>query len=284
MQLKFQHIEPHPMLRPYIEKMWLFESSGRMPVDDLKLVVPNGSIKLAIAFRNGIVAAINGQLFSSKEQSISLTGLVDVPVTLDVEEDVATGTICVEFSPRGAYRFFHFSLDEIKNKIYPLNDVLGKISNQLEEQIANTESVKGKIFVLQQFLLKQLSLHKEDSIFEYCVEKIQSTQGKIAIKELEKKTGYSSRWLNMKFTDKIGASPKNLSSVTRFKQYYQAVASKDENPFLKNYYYDYYYDQADFIRTFKRFTGLTPTEFNYSKMLLEKNSIKSNTSDLYNPC
>ena len=95
---------------------------------------------------------------------------------------------------------------------------------------------------------------------------------------MEKKTGYSSRWLNMKFTDKIGASPKNLSSITRFKQYYQAVASKDENPFLKNYYYD----QADFIRTFKRFTGLTPTEFNYSKMLLEKNSKKSNTSDLYN--
>ena len=145
--------------------MWVFESSGRMPVDDLKLVVPNGSIKLAVAFRNGIVAAMNGQLFTSKEQSISLTGLVDVPVTLDVDEDVATGTICIEFSARGAYRFFHFSLDEIKNKIYPLNDVLGKISKQLEEQITNTESVERKIFVLQQFLLKQLSLHKEDPIF-----------------------------------------------------------------------------------------------------------------------
>src|SRR5450432_1678442 len=175
MQMQFHNIEPHPLLKTYIDKMWVFESSGRMPADDLKLVVPNGSIKLAVAFRNGIIAAINGQLFSSKEQSISLTGLVDVPVTLDVDEDVATGTICIEFSARGAYRFFHFSLDEIKNKIYPLNDVLGKISIQLEEQIANTESVKGKIFALQQFLLKQLTLHKEDPIFDYCVEKIQST-------------------------------------------------------------------------------------------------------------
>src|ERR1700730_15791264 len=117
MQMRFQNIEPHPLLKPYIEKMWVFESSGRMPVNDLKLVVPNGSIKLAVAFRNGIVAAINGQVFASKEKSISLTGLVDVPVTLDVDEDVATGTICVEFNPQGAYRFFHFSFDEIKNKI-----------------------------------------------------------------------------------------------------------------------------------------------------------------------
>jgi len=99
MQVKFQHIEPHPVLKPYIEKMWVFESSGRMPVDDLKLVVPNGNIKLTVAFRNGIVAAMNGQSFASKEQSISLTGLVDVPLTLDVDKDIATGTIGVEFSP-----------------------------------------------------------------------------------------------------------------------------------------------------------------------------------------
>src|ERR1700730_10610028 len=240
MQMRFQHIDPHPLLRGYIEKMWVFDSSGRMPVDDLKLVVPNGNIKLTVAFRNGIVAAMNGQLFASKEQSISLTGLVDVPLTLDVDEDVATGTIGVEFSPHGAYRFFHFSFDEIKNKIYPLNDILGNTSKRLEEQIANTESAERKIFVLQQFLLKQLSLHKEDSVFEYCVEKILSTKGKITIRELEKKTGYSGRWLNMKFTKKIGVSPKNLSSITRFKQYYQALTNGNENVFMKNDFYEYY--------------------------------------------
>lgn len=261
MQIKFQHIEPHPGLKPYIEKMWVFESSGKMPVEDLKLVVPNGNIKLTAAFRNGIVASMNGQSFASKELSLSLTGLVDVPLTLDVDEDVATGTIGVEFSPHGAYRFFHFSFDEIKNKIYPLNDILGKISKQLEEQIANTGPVERKIFLLQQFLLKQLSLHKEDSVFEYCVEKIQSSKGKITIKELEKKTGYSSRWLNMKFTSNIGTPPKNLSSIFRFKQCYQALTADNEKGFMKNDFYEYYYDQSHFIKTFKRYTGLPPARF-----------------------
>ena len=263
MQIQFQHIAPHPMLRPYIEKMWLFESSGRMPVDDLKLVVPNGNIKLAVAFRNGIVAAMNGKSFTSKEHSISLTGLVDVPVILDADEDVATGTIGVEFSPNGAYRFFHLSFDEIKNKIYPLNDILGRISKQLEEQIANTEPLERKIFLLQRFLLKQLSLHKEDLVFEYCIDRIQSSKGKITVKELEKKTGYSSRWLNMKFADKIGASPKNISSITRFKQYYQALTAGNENGFMKNDFYEYYYDQSHFIKTFKRYTGLSPARFEH---------------------
>jgi AraC-like DNA-binding protein len=261
MQMRFQNIEPHPLLKGYIEKMWVFESSGRMPVDDLKLVVPNGNIKLTVAFRNGIVAAINGRLFASKEQSISLTGLVDVPVILDVDEDVATGTLCAEFKPQGAYRFFRMPLNGIKNQIHPLNDILGNVAKQLEEKISNVESLESKVALLQQFLLKQFLLQEEDSIFEYCVAKIISSKGKITIKELEKKTGYSSRWLNMKFTDKLGISPKNLSTVIRFKQYYNAVANNDELSFMKNDFYDFYYDQSHFMKEFKRFTGLSYSGF-----------------------
>ncbi len=259
--MRLQNIEPHALLKSYIEKMWLFESSGKMPADDLKLVVPNGHIKLSVAFRNGIVAAVNGKSFTSKEQNISLTGLVDVPVIVDVEKDVATGTIVVEFNPQGAYRFFHLSLTEIKNQIHPLTDILGTIAKQLQEQISNVESVDGKVSLLQQFLLKQFSLQAEDNIFEYCIEKITSSKGKITIQELEKKTGYSSRWLNMKFKDKLGISPKNLSTIIRFNQYYNAIANNNEMDFMQNAFYDHYYDQSHFLKEFKRFTGLSHSGF-----------------------
>lgn len=259
--MRLKNIEPHPLLKGYIEKMWLFESIGKMPVDDLKLVVPNGHIKLSVAFRNGIVAKMNGKSFTSKEQNISLTGIVDVPVILDVDEDVATGTIVVEFNPQGAYRFFRFSLNEIKNQIHPLTDVLGTVAKQLEEQISNVESVEGKVTLLQHFLLNQFMQQAEDSIFEYCVAKITSSKGKITIKELEKKTGYSSRWLNMKFADKLGISPKNLSTIIRFNQYYNAVANNNEMDFMQNAFYDHYYDQSHFLKEFKRFTGLSHSGF-----------------------
>ena len=259
--MRLQNIKPHPLLKSYIEKMWLFESSGKMPVDDLKLIVPNGHIKLSVAFRNGIVAAMNGQLFTSKEQNISLTGLADVPVILDVEKDVATGTIVAEFNPQGAYRFFQISLREIQNQILPLTYILGTVARQLEEQISNAETVDGKVDLLQKFLLKQFTLQPEYSIFEYCVAKITSSKGKITIKELEKKTGYSSRWMNMKFTDKLGISPKNLATIIRFNQYYNAVANNKELDFMQNAFYDHYYDQSHFLKEFKRFTGVSHSGF-----------------------
>ena len=69
MSFEFRKISPHPLLAPYIEKMWVFGSSGRLPSDDMKLVVPNGNIKLPVAYSNGIVASMEGNIFRSKEHS-----------------------------------------------------------------------------------------------------------------------------------------------------------------------------------------------------------------------
>lgn len=240
--------------------MWFFECSGRMPVEDMKLIVPNGNLKLTLSYKNGIVAAINGNTFASKEHDITLTGLVDVPAILDVEEDTVTETIGIEFNPKGVYRFFHFPLNEIQNEIYSVKDVLGNTGKRLTEQVNNCTSRQQKISLLNQFLFNQLSLQSEDVIFEYCVEKIMSSNGRITIKELEKKTGYSSRWLNMKFNEKIGISPKNLATIIRFRQYYQSFVNGNEKSFFKNDFYELYYDQSHFIKDFKRFTGLPPTE------------------------
>lgn len=265
MSMQFQHIEVNPLLKKYVEKIWLFKSSGKIPMDDMKLVVPNGNLKLTISYQNGVVAAVKGKTFVSKEHDITLTGLIDVPLILDVDKDTTTETIGVEFSPQGAYRFFHFSLNEIQNQIHSVSDVLGNTGKQLIEQIENTESTQKKIAAVQLYLLKQLSLQQEDLIFEYCVEKIKLSKGTITVKELEKKTGYSSRWLNMKFIEKLGVSPKNLSSIIRFEQYYQAFVNGNEKSFFENDFYKLYYDQSHFIKAFKRFTGLPPTKFEKQK-------------------
>ena len=107
-------------------------------------------------------------------------------------------------------------------------------------------------------------MKNNDPVFDYCVHKIQSTNGRIQIKQLEKETGYSSRWLLTKFKDKVGISPKKLSSIFRFQKYYQALANKTENDFLQKEFYNYYYDQSHFIKEFKRFTGVPPVKFEAS--------------------
>ena len=262
--MQVKRIQPHPLLQGYIEKMWVFESSGKPLNEDMKLIVPNGLIKLVVPFKNGLSGKMHGWHHLSKENSITVIGMTDLPSIVESETDAPAGTIGVEFSPKGAYRFFHLKHVDIKNRIHPLTDLLGKVATQLEQRIGNTPVVNEKICILQQFLMELFLKQDNDQIFDFCVQRMIQTQGRITVKELEKQTGYSSRWLNMKFIERVGVSPKNLASILRFHHYYQTIVNDSELIFFQREFYNYFYDQSHFIKEFKRFTGITPTKFQHS--------------------
>src|SRR5262249_47708626 len=189
-------------------------------------------------------ASFDGKKVTSKEGSINFTGIVDIPLNIDAEKDVFTETIGIEFNPKGAYRFFQFNLSDVKNNVIQFDEIVGLPGKRLEEQIADIRTTAGKIEAVQQFLIKQLMSNSGDLIFEFCVDRLIASKGTITVKELEKKTGYSSRWLNMKFMDKIGVSPKNLASIIRFRECYKVFTSEGLKATDRNDYYQYFHDQS----------------------------------------
>ncbi len=261
---RFIPVEPHPLLKPYVAGMHVFESSGRLPAQDAKLIVPNANLKLTLTYRNGIVASVNDKTFIQKENELSLTGLIDAPVNLDPRDDAQTGTIIIELNPMGAYRLFRLSYAEVKNQIVMLPDLVGNRVAELQAQLADAEGVKMKIQLLQNFLVRQLDKNAPDAIFDHCIGRISASKGLLTVAQLEKETGYSARWLNAKFSEHLGTGPKNLSEIIRFKQFYQVFSSGIEWQNLRTHIYEYYYDQSHFIRAFKRFTGYTPTDLQNS--------------------
>lgn len=262
MNMRLQHIEPTPEIAPYIWKMWIFESSGPLPSDDMKLIVPNGRVKLVVPYKNGLNGTIIGQYnHISTEHQVTLIGICDSPSIVDTVHNAPSGTIGIEFSPVGAYRFFRLRQSELKNKILPLEDVLGKTAAELQQCLGNTPGLRDKVHLLQQFLVRLFRQTPRDEILDFCLQTITAANGSTTVRELEKLTGYSSRWLNMKFDDKVGLSPKSLTSLTRFQYYYQAIAGEKQQVLHQKDFYDHYYDQAHFIKEFRRFTGLSPQRF-----------------------
>lgn len=261
---RFSPVTPHPLLSPYIAKMYVFESSGRLPALDRKLIVPNANFKLTLTCRNGIVAQIAGKPFTQRENVVSLTGLIDTPVLLDPQEDTRTGTIIVEFNPSGAYRLFHLSYRELQNQIADLTDLIGNRLNGLQSQLAEAPTLNLKLQLLQNFLIKQLEKGVPDPIFDFCINRIVCSKGLITVAQLEKETGYTSRWLHKKFLEHLGTGPKNLAEIVRFRQFYEVFSTGVKFQHLKDHIYNFYHDQSHFIRAFKRFTGATPTELQNS--------------------
>jgi AraC-like DNA-binding protein len=261
---QFIPVAPHPLLNPYIAKMCVFESSGRLPAAERKLIVPNANFKLTLTYCNGIEARIGDKTFVQSENKLSLTGLIDSPVILDPKEDAQTGTIIIEFNPQGAYRFFRLSYAEIKNQIVEMDDLIGSRAEELQSQLADANTAAQKLQILQDFLIKLLEKTAPDPIYDYCINRISYARGLVSVAQLEKETGYSSRWLHAKFSEHLGTGPKNLAEIVRFKQFYHAYSTGAQWQGLKQHIYHYYHDQSHFIRAFKRFTGTTPTELQNS--------------------
>ena len=259
MSIVFRLFPVHPQLTGFIEKIWVFESSCRLPGNDLKLIVPNARPLMLIPYRNGLVGKMGGKEYVSLENKLTLIGICDKSAIVDSQTDSATGSIGIEFSPLGFYRFFHIHLKDIKNDLNYLTDILGTSAKNIEQQITDTASIDEKVELIQTYLLCLFKMKEEDSVFGYCVKQIETSYGSINIKQLEKLTGYSSRWLNIKFEEKLGMSPKNFSSIIRFQNYYKAIISDNYKFRIKRPYYNQYYDESHFIKDFKRFTGMPPS-------------------------
>ncbi len=254
MQLQtFKIIEP---LKESIEKIWLYKSDERLEEDDLKMIVPNGRIKLIIPFNDVLTKTGSFEVYSVGNR-IFLIGIIEVPRIINDQKQNPSGTIGIEFNPAAAYRFFSLDFAGIVNNIIPLSNISGKEVSDLEKALSHASSPEIKADMLQQFLLLQMK-ETEDTVFGHCIRKIESVKGQITMSELEKSTGYTSRWLNMKFKQRLGISPKNFAGIIRFYDIYKSLSNNPFRLFSQKGFYDLYHDQSHFIRDFKKFAGMPP--------------------------
>jgi len=249
----FPIIEP---LKESIEKIWLFTSENSVGEDDLKMIVPNGRIKLIIPFNDVLTRTGTSEIYSAGNR-IFLVGIIEAPRVVNDQKQNPSGTIGVEFNPAFAYRFFPLDFAGITNNIVLLSHIIGGEVNDLEQSLSLASTVEIKMDMLQQFLLKQMK-QEEDTVFSHCIQKIETAKGQITMSELEKAMGYTGRWLNMKFKERLGISPKNFAGIIRFNEIYKSLNTHPIRVFSQKEFYDLYHDQSHFIKDFKKFAGMPP--------------------------
>ncbi len=250
-------ITPVDELKPYIIKFWLVRNNNGF-INHGTLVAPNAKPKIIISFKNEISATDHKKSDRCKEGDICFIGVRDVPVILKsgVGE---TGSIGVEFRTEGAYRIFREPMSQLTNNLFSISDIYGNQGRILIEQVGNEDDPIKKINIVQNFLLKRLRKGGRDNRIYDC--SVSLLHGLSSVKELEKKTGYSSRYLAMLFKEYLGIPPKTLISIYRFQKFYKSANSLDLPGSTIASAYDLYYDQSHFIREFKRYTGFTPLQY-----------------------
>jgi len=259
MDIKF--VEPRPELRPYIESLWICDCPNGLPSTDRSIVAPNGCAKLVIPIENDIVSEADGRTQVSRASGLYLVGNRDSPTSLRSTAD-RTRFITIEFTPQGALPIFGVPMSDTTNGLWDADAVFAQWGRAVRQDLADIGETGQKIALIQDRLTAMLRANgRRNAIVDWCVDALRSAHGRIAVRELEFQTGYSRRHLSSLFGTYIGLPPSVLAGIFRFQKYYRAWAGGRPLDSLLPDLYEDYYDQAHFIKSFKRMTGCTPGRF-----------------------
>jgi AraC-like DNA-binding protein len=116
-------------------------------------------------------------------------------------------------------------------------------------------------FIREQLVTLLEKNRRDDHLIHFCVRSLELAEGRLSIRELERKTGYTRRYLEIVFRQYVGFSPKVLAGIFRFAKFYRKWAEVQSFQLLKDNLFDYYYDQSHFTKEFKKMTGYSPRRF-----------------------
>jgi AraC-like DNA-binding protein len=151
---------------------------------------------------------------------------------------------------------------ETTNRRFSADEVFAKWGRDVLEAVGNEAEISEKIDCLQGHLLSSLRPgHRRSAAADFCVNALQRTHGIVSIRELERQTGYSRRYLELLFKNHVGLPPKVLAGIFRFQKFYRKWATNCSFDELKEDLYEYYYDQSHFTKEFRKMTRFSPEQF-----------------------
>ncbi|HEX2959331.1 MAG TPA: helix-turn-helix domain-containing protein [Chitinispirillaceae bacterium] len=257
--MNFQIIQPAGFLKNYI-KNYCFMESSRCESDMMERVIPTENIQLMFHYRNPFIVYHPDTSITKQPRSI-ISGLSNS--FLDVTTNGEAGVVFISFYPTSACHFFRFPLSEIENQNLDLAEILGPEVRLVEELLYFATSLKEKVSVIENFLIKRYSpVHSHDSqLIWKAIEIIKMSNVPLNIAALSESLSTTTKTLERKFAQYLGKTPKQLIKLLRFQRVLHDFSCNKNFNLTEHAYNNGYFDQAHFIRDFKNFAGYTPGEF-----------------------
>lgn len=181
--------------------------------------------------------------------------------------------LIVVLQPAALFKLFAIPAFEVNNETIPFAELAGHAGRVLVEKVQSVSGNDETIAAIEDFLMKRLfeSSHN-DLIVSQSLQQIYVQKGRNSLAEMLKLIPATERQLERKFREHIGLSPKKFAAIVRFQYSLKKLKEIAPTANLTDVSYDCgYYDQSHLNNSFKKFTGLTPVEYQSNSNLLAVN-------------
>ncbi|XOV66791.1 MAG: DUF6597 domain-containing transcriptional factor [Fluviicola sp.] len=273
--LRFHKYAPDPKLRNYVHYYFVIShgTAQNFSKEQFHTNHPQGTFDLMFTLSGGV------QLENYKSESFQMKQIFVMAQQegyFNLKFDQNTHMLGVVFYAESFSKLFNLPLSELSNSGRQLTDDLSSDYQDFYDQLYHCKSDQERIHSLNQFIEKQLaqvdySFDKMDML----IRSIRNGKASDKIEDLARASNLSERTLQRKLKSSLGIGPKSFSKINRFKEVLVCISTHPEYDWQDLLFRFGYYDQAHFIKDFKRYTGKTPSEFlkttdDLSNLFLEK--------------
>ena len=245
------HLIPDQKIAEFVQGILVLEDH-----DVIKpLVLPlfaNGTPTLLFQTTKGKIS--NGTNY------LTLFGQTVFPDTLTLEGNYTM--IAYFFKPYALVSLFGISANELTNNPIDLNLLAPSIAKQLQEQLLNAGSTAAMLSLLDDYILHLITkIKSEIQIVRFATDTISVNPDKEVLVHIQRELHVTERTFQRMFERNVGISPNQYRRICQFNTAFHQLNKRNFRSLTDLALDNGYADQSHYIRTFKEFTNLTPTEY-----------------------
>lgn len=241
---------PPPSLTPWVQCYWVAQLPVSSTVEFSENLYPDGGTSLCIDFRPQELPLIHFNAYHQASKMHFSSGV---------------DRMGIRFQPGGAFQLLGLEMSALMGTEHSVDNFSPSKFRELQETLAATDNVRQRIWQFDDWLLQLAAqVNARQGVVQHLIQQIASTQESIEI--LSEKLPLSRRQLERKFQLEVGMAPAQIKHLQRIKHARTLISRQPDLPLTDIAVDAGFYDQAHFIRHFRKVTGQTPGQYRQKKM------------------
>jgi len=250
----YQLRTPAASHRDFIEYYW-FVTSDDAPVDLRVDVFVDGRADLIFNFGVPYLRELRGE--PPREyggSNLDAQRLAPIRIT----QRGLVRTLGVRFRLGGLGAYVRVPLQPWTDRTPAPSEVFGEAAIAVATELERTRDVDEQARLLDAFFAARLVVDARHETFDRALRALTSTDGRARVDEVAEDAGVSSRQVDRLFAHYLGIPPKTVGRILRFQNSLRTLMHDPGCALAEVAAAAGYFDQAHFIKDFKRMTGGVP--------------------------
>jgi AraC-like DNA-binding protein len=249
--MKVTYLTPADKISEHVQEVLVLENHWAM----IPFVLPlfaNGTPTLLFQTEKGQI--------KNNSNYLTLFGQTVFPDRLTINNSFTL--IAYFLKPHSLVSLFGISAEELTDNPIDLNLLSYCKSTNIQERLLNVTSTTQMLALLDDYLFKLTTKIKADiPLIKYATNKIVQNPYNNILREVQSELCVTERTFQRMFEKNVGVSPNQFRRICQFNNAFQQLNRNSTKSLMEITFGNGYADQSHFIRTFKEFTNVTPTEY-----------------------